>query len=63
MKETLIRIQAPHFVAGVILVDNKVKRYAPIVKYMHGWTKGQVLSYVSMKGWAAHEDKSTRRNS
>lgn len=47
----LIRIEAPHFVAGVIIKDGLVVRAAPIVKYMRGWTTTRVTSYAASKGW------------
>lgn len=46
------RIVAPHFVAGVEMGDDdRVKRAAPIVGYMHGWPRERVRSYVARKGW------------
>lgn len=46
------RIVAPHFVAAVVLDQNdRVIRAAPIVGYMHGWTRDRVRSYVARKGW------------
>ena len=52
----VLRISAPHFVAGVLL-DGRgyVVRFAPIVKYMDGWGKHRVKSYSSMKGWKVEE--------
>ncbi len=58
----LIRIEAPHFVAGVeveplpFLQDHYedhhvVSKAAPIVKYMVGWTKTAVIQYCKKKGW------------
>ena len=47
----LIRIEAPYFVAGVLLRDGRVYEAAPIVKYMKGWTAEQVLQYAKKKGW------------
>ena len=46
----MIRIVAPHFVAGVVLTD-RVIRTAPIVKYMIGWEPGRVRTYARSKGW------------
>lgn len=46
----MIRIVAPHFVAGVVLAD-QVERAAPIVKYMIGWNAGKVRNYARSKGW------------
>lgn len=47
----MIRIVAPHFVAGVVLSRGKVSRSAPILKYMTGWTRGQVIGYCAKKHW------------
>jgi hypothetical protein len=50
----LIRIEAPHFVAGVELEDNKVVRGAPILSYMRGWSRIRVVSYCHSKRWHVH---------
>lgn len=42
---SLIRIDAPHFCAGVELCDGKVVKTAPIVKYMKGWNIQKVINY------------------
>lgn len=47
----LLRIEAPHFVAGVVVRDHRVAKSAPIVKYMRGWPQSKVLSYCASKGW------------
>ena len=49
----LLRITAPHFVAGVVIEDGRVVRAAPIVKYMMAWQTWKVRRYVERKGWAA----------
>lgn len=46
----LIRIVAPHFVAG-LEADTMVRRTAPIISYMTGWTGRQVADYCKQKGW------------
>lgn len=46
---TLVRIEAPHFVAGVVVGV----RAAPIVAYMTHWRLGQILAYCARKGWRA----------
>lgn len=56
-----IRIEAPHFVAGIELkletnVDGPESDYvvyetAPIVKYMRYWKLKKVLEYCSAKKW------------
>ena len=43
--EGMVRIEAPHFCAGVELRDNKVVKVAPILKYMRGWEVSRVTSY------------------
>lgn len=47
----LVRIEAPHFVAGLVVTDDVVVRTAPILKYMLGWSLGRVISYCRQKGW------------
>jgi hypothetical protein len=48
----LIRIEAPHFVAAVVLDGDRVVRAAPILRYMHGWPAQRVIGYCRRKGWA-----------
>ena len=55
LTETLIVIDAPHFYAGVVLQDGRVVRFAPIVKYMRGWSRQQVLDYCRRKHWQVSE--------
>lgn len=45
----MIRIVAPHFVAGVVVGE----RAAPIVKYMATWSAARILNYCSSKRWEA----------
>lgn len=49
----IIRIVAPHFVAGALLEPSGVVRTAPIIKYMVGWTRDKVFGYCKSKGWSA----------
>jgi hypothetical protein len=42
----LIRITAPHFVAGIIRGDA-----APILHYMRGWSVARIRAYCAWKGW------------
>jgi hypothetical protein len=51
--ERLIRVVAPHFVAGFI-TDGAVTIAAPILKYMIGWSDDRARSYIATKGWVAH---------
>ena len=48
----LVRVVAPHFVAG-FETDGIVRRTAPILKRMHGWTDDRARKYISRKGWRA----------
>jgi hypothetical protein len=47
----LLRIEAPHFVAGIEIVGRLVKDSAPIVSYMRGWTTRRVIDYCRRKRW------------
>jgi hypothetical protein len=47
----LLRIVAPHFVAGAILHEDRVWRNAPILSYMRGWTMTAVTAYCVKKRW------------
>lgn len=49
----LIRITAPHFVAGFVADGAVVSREcAPILSYMRGWSGRQVADYCKRKSWA-----------
>lgn len=51
---TLVRIVAPHFVAGLVLDDrDQVIEAAPILRYMRGYTADALRAYVARKGWCA----------
>jgi len=45
------RIVAPHFVAGIDVVDDHVVFSAPILRYMIGWHVDRVWNYCIIKGW------------
>jgi len=49
---TLVRVVAPHFVAG-FETDGIVRRAAPIIKYLVGKTDNQARAYIASKGWKA----------
>jgi hypothetical protein len=53
MIETLARIRAPHFTAGLVLHDDEVSEAAPIIGYMKEgrWTRAVVRDYCQRKGW------------
>jgi hypothetical protein len=43
----LLRIVAPHFVAGVVFYA----RAAPIISYMESWDYSKIVWYCGKKGW------------
>ena len=51
----LIRITAPHFVAGLVWCSktDRVTEAAPITHYMKGWSRQRVRDYCAGKGWSA----------
>lgn len=49
----LIRVVAPHFVAG-FETDGTVRRAAPILRYMVGWSDDRARGYIRRKGWNAY---------
>lgn len=65
MKEILIRIEAPYFVAGIVYnIDiGEVIKIAPIIKYMKQWSVSQIIQYCEKKHWKVtttkDEDKIT----
>jgi hypothetical protein len=48
----LVRVVAPHFVAG-FETDGIVRRTASILKVMRGWTDERARKYITRKGWKA----------
>ena len=51
MKEVLVQITAKHFTAGLVVAGGKVRKAAPILRYMVGWSEGRALSYAAYRGW------------
>lgn len=51
----LLRILAPHFVAGVELFEGRAVRSAPILRYMMGWTLQSIRDYCKRKQWTLEE--------
>jgi hypothetical protein len=49
--DVLVRIVAPHFVAGLDARAGRVVNAAPIIRYMMGWDGAQVAAYCARKGW------------
>lgn len=48
----LVRVVAPHFVAG-FETDGVVRRAAPILRYLIGWSDDRTRRYIVGKGWRA----------
>jgi hypothetical protein len=54
----LVRVVAPHFVAGFEIdgtpgAPGTVRRAAPIIGYMVGWSDAKAREYIKRKGWRA----------
>lgn len=50
-KHVLLELDAPHFNAGLLIVDGYVKEAAPILGYMTGWSIKKATSYAEERGW------------
>jgi hypothetical protein len=48
----LVRVVSPFFVAG-LETDGFVRRAAPIISYMVGWSDDRVRKYIANRGWKA----------
>jgi len=53
----LLRIVAPHFVAGVVVGE----RAAPIIRYMKHWSEVSIREYCERKKWVVGECGQVRR--
>lgn len=51
----LVRVEAPHFVAGLEVADGHVVRCAPILKWSHGKEINWLIRYFHRKGWRVCE--------
>jgi hypothetical protein len=67
MIETLAQIvgdsQKGGFTAGIVLWDDTCVEAAPIVRYMKGWSRQKIRSYVGQRKWTVsvvHEIKRER---
>jgi hypothetical protein len=62
--EILAQVSAPHFVAGIVLCDDKVTKAAPILRFMRGWSRDRVRSHCHENNWdirVVWQRPSTRR--
>lgn len=50
---SLVRVVAPHFVAGLVVDDDHVILAAPILRYMVGWPADKVRAKLAEMGWQA----------
>lgn len=53
MGERLARVEAPHFVAGLITIDGRCTEAAPILRWAIGRTEDELRAYFGQKGWKA----------
>jgi len=53
----MYRIEAPHFVAGVILENSICIKAAPIVSWMWNNSLHAITEYCKFKGWKIKEVK------
>lgn len=51
MEETLVRVVAPHFTAGLIFKEKRCIDAAPILKWAIGKTSQEIVAYFRHKGW------------
>jgi hypothetical protein len=49
--DILAQIEAPHFVAGIVLQDDIVVETAPILRYMRKWDRKRVREYCQRNAW------------
>lgn len=59
--ERLIRIEAKHFVAGIVMTDGRCTKAAPILKWAIGKSEEWLRAYFVDKGWKATEVKTHDR--
>lgn len=48
---TLVRVVAPHFVAGFLVYEDRVVKTAPILRWMKGMRGEQSMAAMERKGW------------
>ena len=54
-EERLIRVEAPHFVAALVIVNGRCTKAAPILKWALGKGEGWLMAYFDDKGWEVEE--------
>jgi hypothetical protein len=53
MSETLVRVTARHFCAGLVIVNGRCVEAAPILKWAIGKDAEWLRRYLYNKGWKA----------
>lgn len=53
MKGVLVRVVAPHFVAGIIVDGGACVHAAPILHWAVGRKQDELRAYFARKGWTA----------
>jgi hypothetical protein len=51
--KVLVRVVAPHFVAGLIMRDDVCVEAAPILRWALGKSRDELRAYFARKGWRA----------
>ena len=55
MSETLIRVTAPHFCAGIVIKGDRCTDAAPILGWCVGKNQAKLAAYFVRKGWKVEE--------
>lgn len=50
---TLVRVEAPHFVAGLVIEDGRCIEAAPILRWAIGKSESYLRSYIRRRAWRA----------
>ena len=53
MSETLVRVVAPHFVAGLVIEQQRATVTAPILAWARGKHEDELREAFRRKGWRA----------
>lgn len=54
-ERVLVRVETPHFVAGIILLDGVCVEAAPIMSWAIGKREKELVDWFNKKGWE-HEE-------
>jgi len=56
-EETLVRVTAPHFVAGIVIRDGKCVEAAPILRWCLHRKVATLRADFKVRGWSASQLK------